>query len=338
MSKRFLLILALAAWPLTANADATNAPTDNSVPNAASELGPGVGGNSTGSSTGDSSSLQPAGNNPLQSTTGDSTGLTAPNSSVLQAPASSDQQLQVLQGEADGPAHNTGDTGVSWWAWLLMTVAFAALVSAIVWLFRLRRRSALMPAIVGPEAPVDGVANEAISDEGDDQAEPIAPVPAEPTPSQRLRVNIRRAPRTVFEFVIDPTNTPLWVDAIKTEEASEHPPKLGTIYKNQDQDGNWSEYELTEFVPNDTFTLSKASNGYHVRYTVTKEGRSTELEYFEWMDEGNLAQPFTGAELEKLKAAVEAGPKSELETEADAERKPKPPTKRHRPKSSRRHK
>ena len=86
----------------------------------------------------------------------------------------------------------------------------------------------------------------------------------------KLTIRINTTPAELFQFALDPNNTPLWVASIIKEERNESPTKLGTIYKNVNKDG------------------------------------STELEYFEWIDHGNLAEPFTQALLEKLRKVVES--------------------------------
>ena len=85
----------------------------------------------------------------------------------------------------------------------------------------------------------------------------------------KLTIRINTTPAELFQFALDPNNTPLWVASIIKEERNESPTKLGTIYKNVNKDG------------------------------------STELEYFEWVNEGKLDGPFTQDILEKLKSIVE---------------------------------
>lgn len=119
---------------------------------------------------------------------------------------------------------------------------------------------------------------------------------------QSVRINKPRA--TVFAFCIDPANTPKWVDSIVLEETNAWPVGVGTIYRNQDQQGAWSEYALTVFEPDTTFTLTK-SDGNYLRYTFTPVSENeTELVY-EWQGD-ELEQALLQDILLKLKHVIEA--------------------------------
>jgi uncharacterized protein YndB with AHSA1/START domain len=122
----------------------------------------------------------------------------------------------------------------------------------------------------------------------------------------RLSITINRPAQEVFDFVLNPENTPKWIDGIVKEETNETPTKLGTIYRNQRQDGSWSEYEITAYKASTMFVLSKKNDNYHVKYTLKPIGdNSCELEYYEWADTGELAVPFTQDILQKLKSVIE---------------------------------
>lgn len=121
----------------------------------------------------------------------------------------------------------------------------------------------------------------------------------------KLKIQIDALPDTVFEFVTNPANTSRWIDSIVREETNESPPKLGTIYRNQNQAGQWSEYEMTKFDPDKMFIMSSRNSPYRVRYTLTPVDGRTELEYYEWVESGELEEPFTLEPLEKLKSILE---------------------------------
>jgi hypothetical protein len=121
----------------------------------------------------------------------------------------------------------------------------------------------------------------------------------------KLTIVINKPVSEVFEFTTNPAK---WIDGIAVEETNELPPKLGTIYKNKGQSGNWNEYEMTEFEIDRTFTLSRLNGDYHVRYTFKSvDNESCDFEYYEWVDEGELDDTFSQEVLEKLKSLVEQG-------------------------------
>ncbi len=122
---------------------------------------------------------------------------------------------------------------------------------------------------------------------------------------QKLSIKINKPVKELFTFTIDPKNTPKWIDAVVTEQANEWPPKLGTIYKNQNKNGEWRELTVTAFEQDKMFVLSD-KNGFHVGYTFTELNKNTTgLEYSLWMDEGELKVTVTMEVLEKLKRKIE---------------------------------
>ena len=122
---------------------------------------------------------------------------------------------------------------------------------------------------------------------------------------QKLVIQIHRTPKDIIDFCLNPKNTPTWVSSFVEEQTNEWPPRVGTIYRSQTKDGVWSEYKLAA-LQDDMFELKWMTSPYHVRYTLRPLApNTTELEYVEWMEEGELPNPFALEVLQKLKKVLE---------------------------------
>jgi len=125
--------------------------------------------------------------------------------------------------------------------------------------------------------------------------------------SLRLNITIDKPVEDVFAYATDSNNISNWYPSIKEEIPSRIPVNLGARLKNRGDDlDDWSEYEFTEFEKNKVFTLSQIGSPYHVRYTFTDSGDdTTEMEYYEWVNTGELEEPASIKNLELLKKCLE---------------------------------
>lgn len=122
----------------------------------------------------------------------------------------------------------------------------------------------------------------------------------------KLNITINKPVAEVFSYATNSDNISKWYPSIKEEIPSEVPVTLGTQLKNRGDDPNsWNYYEFTEFEKNKVFTLSQIGSPYHVRYTFISNDNSTELEYYEWVDSGELEEPASIENLKLLKKYLE---------------------------------
>lgn len=130
--------------------------------------------------------------------------------------------------------------------------------------------------------------------------------------SNVLTISINKPASEVYDFTINPQNTPLWISSVEVEETNETPVRVGTIYRNKGKNGFWNEYSVTQIEANKLFELTSKNGNYHVRYTYSiVDTSNSELEYFEWVDQGNLEEPFNDAVLGKLKSVIEGTEESQ---------------------------
>ncbi len=111
----------------------------------------------------------------------------------------------------------------------------------------------------------------------------------------------------VFEFTINPDNTPKWIESIKEEKVNSSPITVGTEYSNTKNGSDWTIYTCTEFEKDRKFMLQQKNSLYHVEYIYEKiSDTQTKLTYHEWMEnDAVLVEPFEMKILEKLKQVME---------------------------------
>jgi hypothetical protein len=132
----------------------------------------------------------------------------------------------------------------------------------------------------------------------------------------KLTAHIEKPVHEVFNFAITPPNTTHWIPGIIAEETNEWPIQVGTVYKLQNDTGQTFEVIVSDLRPDQLVEWTKDHN-YHCRYSFKLLGEnSTELTYYEWVDEGVLDEPFPAENLANFKRMVEqnrAQPKASSE-------------------------
>src|SRR3989344_6255855 len=122
----------------------------------------------------------------------------------------------------------------------------------------------------------------------------------------RLSIQINKPLSEVFKFTITPPNSSWWIPDVISEETSEWPIRVGTVYVLQDRRGENSEVIVADLKKDDFVEWVSKSSDYHCRYKFRSIKRNlTELEYYEWVDKGELESPFTIEILKRLKSVLE---------------------------------
>lgn len=121
--------------------------------------------------------------------------------------------------------------------------------------------------------------------------------------SNKLVVTINKPLVEVFAFCITPPKAKLWVPGIINETTNEWPAKLGTVYTEYKSDSTSFNIIVTDYKENDYIEWKTEDGNYHVRYIFTPiDQNTTQLDYIET---GDVTQPFTQDVLEKLKQVIE---------------------------------
>lgn len=125
--------------------------------------------------------------------------------------------------------------------------------------------------------------------------------------SNKLKIQINKPLHEVFLFTITPPNSTKWIPFVIKEETNEWPIKKRTVYKLTNEKGNISEVTVTDIKEDIYVEWISKENNYHCQYTFRSINKDiTEFEYYEWVDKGELDEPFTFNTLQKLKLALES--------------------------------
>lgn len=122
----------------------------------------------------------------------------------------------------------------------------------------------------------------------------------------KLTIRINKPVREVYNFVITPSNSTLWINSIVNEKTDEWPIRKGTKYILKNKNGEYEEVTVTAIRENEMVEWISEDQNYHCRYIFHQiNDNTTKFEYFEWVDRGELEEPFTIEILNILKSVLE---------------------------------
>lgn len=124
--------------------------------------------------------------------------------------------------------------------------------------------------------------------------------------NNKLTIQINKPVSVVFKFTITPPNSTLWIPGVIVEETNELPIKIGTTYSLKNERGEWSRVTVVAIIENELVEWVSEDENYHCRYRFKKfNNNSMKFEYFEWVNKGEITDPFTVRILTKLKEILE---------------------------------
>ena len=122
----------------------------------------------------------------------------------------------------------------------------------------------------------------------------------------KLAIRINKPAMEVYKFTTTPPSSTKWIPGVVGEETNEWPIKIGTIYKLKDESGKYSEVIVSALKVGKFIKWAAKDGNYHCRYNYKAiDEHYSVLEYLEWVETGDLAEPFTQKILEKLKTIIE---------------------------------
>ncbi len=122
----------------------------------------------------------------------------------------------------------------------------------------------------------------------------------------KLTIRINKPVHEVYLFTITPPNSTQWIPSVVKEEINEWPVKRETVYTLQTKEGTFSEVTVADIKSDEFIEWISKDRNYHCRYSFKPINENmTELEYYEWIDDGELKEPFTLKILQKLKSVLE---------------------------------
>ncbi|OGM31971.1 hypothetical protein A2803_02685 [Candidatus Woesebacteria bacterium RIFCSPHIGHO2_01_FULL_44_21] len=124
--------------------------------------------------------------------------------------------------------------------------------------------------------------------------------------SNRLTAQIIKPIAEVFAFTIEPKNASRWMPDVVAGDRSDWQLKAGSTYRLQYKNGEWKDFDVVDSDLNKIFELQSRDGNYHIRYSFKPiNSFKTDMEFFEWVDDGDIEVPLTNQILTKLRMAIE---------------------------------
>ncbi len=125
-----------------------------------------------------------------------------------------------------------------------------------------------------------------------------------------LSIDINKPVDFIFQFTVNPANTPKWVPSVIEEKTSEPDVKVGTIYYQKVDAGKGqpkrTSLVVTGFVRNKQLDFHLMNSEYTCSYRYEKTPTGTRLTYSEEKGvDGEIESPMTMENLIALKKLIE---------------------------------
>lgn len=122
--------------------------------------------------------------------------------------------------------------------------------------------------------------------------------------SNRLTVVVVKQIAEVYAFTADLKNVPKWQDGVAAVDKDQQL-GAGSVWRFHYKDGRVVDFDEVASKVNDTFEIVSRDGNHHVRYSFKPlNSYKTEMEYFEWVEEGCLKSEYRQSNAAKCGVSV----------------------------------
>jgi hypothetical protein len=123
----------------------------------------------------------------------------------------------------------------------------------------------------------------------------------------RLTITIKKPLDEVFVFATQAPNTKYWIPGVIDEAIDTEFVAVGTRHTLTTSDGRSFVVVVAAYKENEYIEWTDEVKIFYCRheYSTTQQG-FTKLDYIEWMEFGELKEPFEQTTMDKLKGVLEA--------------------------------